>query len=77
MAWLKDWLMKLYMTDNSELMEIVSIQQQSGTLIIEGFIMGAMPVRAVVKPAEMRSALSLMTLSTKWAAFLMLFRSSR
>ncbi len=69
--------MKLYMTDNSDLMEIVKIYPENGNLIVEGTIMGAMPVRAVVKPAEMRSALGLMSFRTKMSAFFMLFKGSR
>jgi hypothetical protein len=69
--------MKLYMTDNADLMEILKIYPQSGNLIVEGTIMGAMPIMAVVKPAEMRRALGLMTFKTKLAAFFMLFKSSR
>jgi hypothetical protein len=65
------------MSDNSDLMEIARIYPESGNLIVEGTIMGAMPVRAVVKPAEMRRALSLMSFKTKIAAFKMLFLWSR
>jgi hypothetical protein len=69
--------MKLYASDNSDLMEIGKIYPDNGNLIVEGTIMGAMPIRAVVKPAEMRKALGLMSLKTKFSAFLMLFRGSR
>jgi hypothetical protein len=69
--------MKLYMTDNSDLMEIAKIYPENGNLIVEGTIMGAMPVKAVVKPAEMRRALGLMSFSTKMTAFFMLFKASR
>jgi hypothetical protein len=69
--------MKLYMTDNSDLMEVSSIYPDKGNLIVVGTIMGAMPVKAVVKPAELRRALGLMSFKTKMAAFFMLFRSSR
>lgn len=65
------------MTDNSDLMEIARIYPESGNLIVEGTIMGAMPIRAVVKPAEMRRAISLMSFRTKIAAFKMLFLWSR
>jgi hypothetical protein len=69
--------MKLFTTDNSELMAVSAIQADGRNLIVEGTIMGAMPVRAVVKPAELRAALKLMSLRTMWSAFLMLFRGSR
>jgi hypothetical protein len=69
--------MKLYTTDNSELMEIFRIYPENGNLMVEGTIMGAMPVKAIVKPAEMRRAIGLMSLKTMLLAFLMLFRPSR
>ena len=69
--------MKLYASDNSELMEVSKIRHDKGTLIIEGTIMGAMPIRAIVKPAEVRRAIGLMSIGTMFAAFLMLFRGSR
>jgi hypothetical protein len=69
--------MKLYMTDNSDLMEIAAIYPQDGNLVVEGTIMGAMPVKAIVKPAEIRRALGLMSFKTKMAAVSMLFRGSR
>lgn len=69
--------MKLYMTDNSDLLEIFKIYPENGNLIVEGTIMGAMPVKAVVKPAEIRSALRLMSARTKMKALFMLFRGSR
>ena len=69
--------MKLYMTDNSDLMEVLRIYPENGNLIVEGTIMGAMPVKAIVKPAEMRRAISLMSFRTKMAAFKMLFLWSR
>jgi hypothetical protein len=69
--------MKLYMTDNSDLMEIARIYPESGNLVVEGTIMGAMPVKAILKPAEMRRAISLMSFRTKMAALKMLFLWSR
>lgn len=69
--------MKLYTNDNSELMEVFRIYPENGNLMVEGTIMGAMPVKAVVKPAEVRRALGLMSLKTMFFAFLMLFRGSR
>lgn len=69
--------MKLYMSDNSELMDIHAIRAEGRNLVVDGTIMEAMPVRAVVKPAEIRAALGLMSFKTMWHAFLMLFRGSR
>ena len=36
--------MKLYAFDNSDLMEITKIYPDGNNLVIEGFIMGAMPL---------------------------------
>ena len=69
--------MKLYATDNSELMEVATITRQDGNLIVEGTIMGALPIRAIVKPAEIRRSLGLMDFRTKLFALSMLFRGSR
>jgi len=69
--------MKLYTTDNSELMDITSITTEGRNLVVEGTIMGAMPVRAIVKPAEVRAAMGQMSTGTKLKAFAMLFRGSR
>lgn len=69
--------MKLYTTDNSELMEISAITPEGRNLIVEGTIMGAVPIRAVVKPAELRAAMKTMSFGTKMKAAAMLFRGSR
>jgi hypothetical protein len=69
--------MKLYTTDNTDLMEVSRIYAENGNLLVEGTIMGALPIKAVVKPAEIRRALGLMSIGTLWSAFLMLFRGSR
>lgn len=69
--------MKLYATDNSNLMEVSKISREDNNLIVEGTIMGAMPIRAVVKPAEVRRLFGIMDFKTKLFAASMLFRSSR
>ena len=69
--------MKLFTTDNSELMDIATIKAEGRNLLVEGTIMGAIPVRAVLKPAELRAAITCMSPKTMWLAALMLFRGSR
>lgn len=69
--------MKLYASDNSDLMEVSKITAEDGNLVVEGLIMGAMPIRAIVKPAEMRRAFCVMSFSTMIKAVLMLLRPSR
>jgi hypothetical protein len=69
--------MKLFTTDNAELMDVATITAEGRNLVVEGTIMGAIPVRAIVKPAELRAALRTMSFKTMWMAALMLFRRSR
>ena len=69
--------MKLYAVDNSELMDIAKIYADGANLVVEGTIMGAMPIRAILKPAEARRALCLLDWKTKLHALGMLFRGSR
>lgn len=51
--------MKLVTSDNSELMEVSSIKTENSSLIVSGTIMGAMPVEAILTPAELRKAFKL------------------
>jgi hypothetical protein len=69
--------MKLYTSDNTDLMEVSRIYPNGCNLIVEGTIMGAMPIRAVLKPAELRKGFGLMSPKTLGQIFLMLFRRSR
>jgi hypothetical protein len=69
--------MKLYASDNSELMNISNIRREGNNLIVDGTIMGAMPIRAIVKPAEVRAVFKVMSLKTILFAITMLFRGSR
>jgi hypothetical protein len=69
--------MKLYASDNSELMDISKISREGNNLIVDGTIMGAMPIRATVKPAEIRAVFKVMSFKTILFAITMLFRGSR
>ena len=69
--------MKLYASDNSDLMEVETIRRDGNNLVIEGTIMGAMPIRATVKPAEVRRIFRVMDFKTLLFAVTMLFRGSR
>jgi hypothetical protein len=51
--------MKLLSVDNSELMNIESIERDGGELVIRGKVFGAMPLTARLTPKEARSALRL------------------
>jgi hypothetical protein len=69
--------MKLYASDNSELMEVSNIKRDGNNLVVEGTIMGAMPIRATVKPAEVRRIFKIMDFRTLLFAITLLFRGSR
>ena len=69
--------MKLYSVDNSDLMEVEKITREDNNLVVEGTIMGSMPIRAIVKPAEVRGIFKLLDFKTLVFAASMLFRGSR
>ena len=58
--------MKLVTTENSDLMEVTSVEIEDGRVIIAGTIMGAMPIRAVLSGAELRKGYALVSLRTIW-----------
>jgi hypothetical protein len=66
--------MKLFTSDQSELMEVSALKSENGNLVVSGTIMGAMPVEAVLTPGEMRKALKLLSLSLIFFVIGMLFR---
>lgn len=66
--------MKLYTPDNSELIDISAVVPSTDGLLIEGTIMGAMPMKALLRPAELRQGFRLLTLRSALSLFLMLFR---
>jgi len=60
--------MQLLTMEHDSLMDVKSLAQEGNTLVIEGRIMGALPVRAVLTPHEARAALKLID----WKTFLFL-----
>lgn len=66
--------MKLLTSDQSELMEVSGLKTEGNNLVIVGTIMGAMPVEAVLSPAEMRKAFKLLSFSILVFLFGMLFK---
>lgn len=52
--------MKLHGIDDSELMDVTALGIQGKSLTVSGTMMGAMPIEAVLKPAELRQALKLL-----------------
>ena len=65
--------MKLYTSDNSELMEVTAINSNGTRLIITGTIMGAMPVEAILTGTELRKIFALLGFRTILAALRIMF----
>lgn len=51
--------MKVFNTDHSELMDVVTLEREGNNLIVCGNIMQSMPIRCVVTPSEVRGAFKL------------------
>ena len=66
--------MKIYTPDKSELMDVSSIQHESGNLIVSGKIMGSMPMKAVIRPQDARQGLKLLDFKTIVFLLTFLFR---
>ena len=66
--------MKLLTMEHDSLMDVKSLRQEGNTLVIEGRIMGALPVRAVLTPEQARAALKLVDLKTFLFLLTILFR---
>ncbi|HTY66484.1 MAG TPA: hypothetical protein VMH36_07525 [Alphaproteobacteria bacterium] len=66
--------MRLYTPDKTELLVIKSVRPHKDGLIIEGTIMGAMPMKAILRPEELRRGFRLVSLRTIVTAIVMLFR---
>jgi hypothetical protein len=66
--------MKFYTPEKSLLIDVRAIKVHAEGIVIEGKIMGTMPMKAVLRPEEMRSALKLITWSVVRKAIGMLIR---
>lgn len=66
--------MKLFTPEKTELIDVTAVKLHDDGLLIEGKIMGAMPMKAVLRPAELRRAFALLSLPTILRLIAMLFR---
>jgi hypothetical protein len=64
-------MMKLYGPDNSELMQITSLESEDGKLVMKGKVFGSMPLTAKLTGSEARNALRL--LNFRLVLFLLTF----
>jgi hypothetical protein len=69
--------MKFYSPDKSMLIDVRALKEHPEGLVIEGKIMGSMPMKAVLRPEEMRAVFELLTWSLVWRAAKMLLLGSR
>lgn len=56
--------MKLVTSKQSELMEVTAVRVEGDCIIIDGTIMGAMPIQAVVTGTELRKGYSMLSAGT-------------
>jgi hypothetical protein len=66
--------MKFHTPENTDLIEVTAVRSHENGLLIEGTIMGAMPMKAVLRPAELRRGFSLLSVRTAASLVAMLFR---
>lgn len=66
--------MKFYTPDKTVLMDITSVKPHPDGLLIEGKIMGAMPMKAILRPEEMRSGFRLVDRTLVFKVLGMLLR---
>ncbi len=66
--------MELLTKDNDSLMTIEKLGPDGNNLLIEGQIMGTLPVRAVLTPDQARAALKLINFKTFFFLLTILFR---
>jgi hypothetical protein len=69
--------MKLFTPEKTELIDVTKVSSSTDGVVIEGTIMGALPMRAVLTPAELRKAFSLLTFRTMLTLVAMLFRTGQ
>jgi hypothetical protein len=68
--------MKLYTQDQTILMDITAVRPHAAGVVIEGKIMGTIPMKAVLRPEELRAGFRLLTPGLLVRLVAMLFRKS-
>ena len=61
--------MKLFSPDGSELMHVEKVEAVDGNIVVQGKIMGAMPMKAILRPQELRSGMRFLSFGLIKAAF--------
>ncbi|WP_157757168.1 hypothetical protein [Pannonibacter phragmitetus] len=60
--------------DGSELIEVLDVQPHENGLLLSGQIMGAMPMKAVLRPGQLRAGLKFVSVRLVFRLIAMLFR---
>jgi hypothetical protein len=66
--------MKFYTPEKSVLLDITSVQPHDQGIVVSGKIMGTMPMKAILRPEELRAGLRLLTFKLIFTLLSMLFR---
>jgi len=66
--------MKLFTPEKGELLNVMSVAPHRDGIIINGRIMGAMPMKAVLTPQELRRTFRLFGPKLYWTLLVMLFK---
>ena len=69
--------MKIFGSDNKEMIAISAIERDGRELVLKGKIFGTMPMTARVRPEEVRRALNLLNWRTVLFLFSLPFRRER
>jgi hypothetical protein len=66
--------MKFYAPDKSLLIDVQAVKEHPEGIVIEGKIMGAMPMKAVLRPEELRAAFKFLSWQLVMRVMRMLLR---
>lgn len=66
--------MHIYTPDGTELMSVTAITPHDNGIQIDGIIMGAMPMKGIVRPGELRALRKFVSVRLIWTALKMLLR---
>ncbi len=65
--------MKVFTPDGTELMTITSVEPTAEGILIAGTIMGAMPLKGQILPAELQAGMKFLGLKLIWRGIKMMF----
>ena len=66
--------MKFYTPEKTVLLDITLVQPHPDGVVVSGKIMGTMPMKAILRPEELRAAFRLLNVRVAIALLRMLFR---